>query len=188
MKNKNIFDLDNNKKNINKNDINSNDLTSLIPKKQSDIKYKKKSYKANEIKEMLNNYINVNDNEWMNLPEKTHIRYLGKDGYFRIGGYIIGNYFDATTNERKFKLTTDIYRPSNNINNIIWVVKHNNIKKIWKRLKVDSKEVINKLEKKIEESEKKIELLEKMVESHKIEIINLRTDIQKLTKFIKNKH
>jgi hypothetical protein len=57
------------------------------PRKFGGIK-QKTEYPDDKVQEMLENYYEVPKTEWINLSIGSHIRYIGKDGKFRPGGFI----------------------------------------------------------------------------------------------------
>lgn len=57
------------------------------PRKFGGLK-QKSEYSDEKIQEMLENYKEIPRTEWMSLSIGNHIRYIGKDGKFRPGGFI----------------------------------------------------------------------------------------------------
>jgi hypothetical protein len=65
------------------------------PKYTTDKKvYKKTDYTQEQIKKLLNGYIEVSPTMWADIPVNSHIRYFKKDGTFVRGGFVTSHWLN----------------------------------------------------------------------------------------------
>jgi hypothetical protein len=57
--------------------------------------YKATTYTEEEQKELLNGYVDLSEDLWPLVRYGTHMRYITKDGNFRIGGFVTRNPLDT---------------------------------------------------------------------------------------------
>lgn len=89
---------------------------------------KSNDYSSEKIKELLENYNEVQHTEWETLPLGSHIRYLKKDGDFKPGGFIRTKRPDHFILENVpfgSKKTNDKY--------VHWVMNFENVSKIFSK-------------------------------------------------------
>lgn len=48
-------------------------------------------YTDDEIQQKLDGYVNVPQDQWESIKVGIHVRYIGKDGKFRLGGFVVLN-------------------------------------------------------------------------------------------------
>lgn len=67
------------------------------PRKQ----FKETTYTDDEQKEMLNGYVEIPEDLWPLVRYGSQMRYVTKEGKFRVGGYVARNPFDTKPNGGK---------------------------------------------------------------------------------------
>jgi hypothetical protein len=60
-----------------------------------DTPHKSTTYTEDEQKELLNGYVEVPEDLWPLVRYGTHVRYITKEGLFRVGGFVAKNPLDA---------------------------------------------------------------------------------------------
>jgi hypothetical protein len=101
-----------------------------IPKYQPGRKFPKTEYTSEQIKKLLNGYIEVPRTSWGKIPLNSHIRYLKKDGTFARGGFVINHWLNKDGTPfihlaNNFKKNAQGYKT--------WPMAHENVSKLFKK-------------------------------------------------------
>ena len=97
-------------------------------------KYKKKEYTPDQIRGLLNGYIQVSPNKWSDIPVSSHIRYFKKDGTFVRGGFVTSHWLNKE-GKSFIHLANSFKKKSTGY--ATWPMAHESVSKIFK--KIDSK-------------------------------------------------
>jgi hypothetical protein len=155
------------------------DLKLLAGSSSNDIEIKKNTLteiNKEDQNTLLIGYELVDKNEWKNLQQATHIRYLRKDGLFRKGGYIKAIW--NTDNNIRIDLVTNF-----NYNAISWSIYSNNVEKIWKKTSENIEHSI--INNDLIELKEKIDDLDEITKILKIEIQKIINEQKRLIELIR---
>lgn len=163
------------------------DLSKLVGvRNEEQLKQKNNTITIDEQNKLLNGYVEVNTDDWDTIPKNTHVRYLRKDGNFRRGGFIKNMWVDAYSVHKGKKCIQ--LSASTQYNAAKWVVCHDDLDKIWKR--IDSEKNISAPVdiSGIQTNAESIEYLTKSVEQLKINISRLNNEQTRIINLIKKLH
>jgi hypothetical protein len=93
-------------------------------------KWKKKDYTQDQIKELLNGYIEVSKHLWADIPTGSHIRYFKKDGTFVRGGFITNHWLNKEG--KQFIHIANSFK-KNSVGYATWPMAHESVEKIFKK-------------------------------------------------------
>jgi hypothetical protein len=93
-------------------------------------KYTKKDYTPDQIKTLLQQYMEVSADKWADIPINSHIRYIKKDGTFVRGGFLTSHWLNKEGKPfihlaNSFKKRTEGYAT--------WPVAHESVAKLYKK-------------------------------------------------------
>jgi hypothetical protein len=117
----------------------------------------------------LKNYEPVPQEEWVNIPYNSHIRYLNKDGSFRMGGFVqrISKSIDKKNDEVvKIELTSSYGGKTTQ-----WAIVSTKVAKIWKKISFDVE---------VERPKADLEMLKEDIAFCKESIRHISTELQKM--------
>jgi hypothetical protein len=180
------------------------------PRKFGGIK-QKTEYSDDKVQEMLENYYEVPKTEWINLSIGSHIRYIGKDGKFRPGGFIRAK--NLRGDNSYFVLENDRFGSrAKNAEYAHWNMSFNNVIKVYAKNANESTPSINQpqpqsmtqpsiaqnfnpsasveigfLQKQLDDLEKKYSLLESKYTGLQEKIADLEIFSKEVGKYLRNK-
>lgn len=185
----------------NNNEINDNenifDLTKLVSmENEEQVEIEKNLINKNEQEKLLQNYIEVDKNNWDKIPKNTHIRYLRNDGLFRRGGFIKNiwiNSYGTKQGTKCIQLASNMTYKAQK-----WTVSINDINKIWKKNDIEliqnneNTDIItsriNILSETIEKNKENIDYLLKITDQLKLTLKQTQNDQQRIMNLIKQIH
>ena len=181
------------KPDTNKNDTtNMFDLASIIGiQNEQEIKQASAIVSADEQKQLLQNYEEIDVNKWSDIQPPVHIRYLRKDGAFRRGGFVKNVWVGINGNTKGKKciqLSSSMYYTYKTTK---WTVCFDDIDKIWRKKEVFSvgtneKNIISpEVHNTIQSSKESIEYLTRTVDQLKIEIAKINNEQTRMVNLIK---
>ena len=184
---------DTNKTDTNKTDTtNMFDLSSIIGiQNEQEIKQASTIVSADEQKQLLQNYEEIDVNKWSDIQPQAHIRYLRKDGAFRRGGFVKNVWvgINGNTKDKKcIQLSSSMYYTYKTTK---WTVCFDDIDKIWRKKEVfsgvtDEKNIISpEVHNTIQSSKESIEYLTRTVDQLKIEIAKINNEQTRMVNLIK---
>ena len=145
-------------------------------------KYKKKEYTPDQIKGLLNGYVQVSQTKWPDIPISAHIRYFKKDGTFVRGGFVTSHWLNKEGKPfihlaNSFKKKSAGYAT--------WPMAHESVSKIFK--KIDSKSGIEMdvVRNKTTEIVGQINKLVDVVKEQKNRLDSQEADLKKLYLIVK---
>ena len=179
------------KPDTNKNDTtNMFDLSSIIGiQNEQEIKQASAIVSADEQKQLLQNYEEIDVNKWSDIQPPAHIRYLRKDGAFRRGGFVKNVWagiYGNTKGKKCIQLSSSMHYKSTK-----WTVCFDDIDKIWRKKEVfsggtDEKNIISpEVHNTIQSSKESIEYLTRTVDQLKIEIAKINNEQTRMVNLIK---
>jgi len=160
-------------------DNNIFDLSKLIPDQKTYQKHESVVYSDNDIKKMLEGYVDVPCEKWPILKNRTHIRYKRKDGSFRRGGFILYQWIGTNELEGKrfIQLSNHPYRSPSSHN---WRVSYDDLDCIWKK-ETNEEIYINDINKQVNTINLEMNCIKKDIE-------RLKEDQKKIIELIKKLH
>jgi hypothetical protein len=172
-------------------DIKSVDLAPVIKKgvvekkpKYPSIKKKgsKKDYTQDQIRELLNGYIDVSKALWSDIPINSHIRYIKKDGSFVRGGFVTSHWLNKESKPfihlaNSFKKRSPGYAT--------WPMAHESVAKIFKKTDAKSGIEMDVVRGKTTEIISQINKLVDIVKQQKNRLDAQEIDIERLQLIIK---
>lgn len=170
-------------------DTNIFDLTALVGiQNEQEMKKNTNIITPEEQQKMLKNYSEVESTEWDTIPISTHIRYLRKDGSFRVGGFVKNSWiglYGASKGKKCLQLSSSQDYKSNK-----WSICLNDIEKIWKKNTNDlsEKNSILELKNNIQSYKENIDYLIRTVEQNKIDISKINNEQTRIINLIKKLH
>jgi hypothetical protein len=137
---------------------------------------KPKHYSDAEIQELLKGYLEIPSDKFDILQRQDHIRYIGKDGKFRRGGFIKAIYKNKK-GEKEILLETRIGGKLGDKDYFLFSANFNDIKLIYKKIKdrLPNELTIAKIN-----TDKKIQTVNSDIDSLKQHILKLEQSISKL--------
>jgi hypothetical protein len=172
------------------------DLTKLVSmENEEQIKIEKNLINDEDRVKLLQDYVEVNPDDWDKIPKNIHIRYLRNDGLFRRGGFV-KNFWVTTYGNYKGKKCVQLaasmaYRSKK------WTVPLNDINKIWKKHNSELNQInddvemvkkVTEVENKLEKATETIDYLLQSVEQLKISLKQSQNDQQRIMNLIKQIH
>jgi hypothetical protein len=112
--------------------------------------HKATTYTEDEQKELLNGYVEIPRDLWPLVRYGTHIRYVTKEGLFRIGGYVKTNPLDSKAHEaRESKRFVSLQNGFDKRGHGFaqWAVAYDNIEKLYTKPDASAMAVQRALEK-----------------------------------------
>ena len=169
-------------------DDNIFDLTKMV-KNNNSVEIKKNNIITdNERAELLKEYKEISKDKWDQIPARTHMRYLRKDGNFRSGGYVIAHYVkkNGDTNQKKIHLSSS----PNYYNATKWYVILDHIEKIWiKQSKSqEGSQNMSVIKDTFKTQDENIKVLNTRLDRQNVEIDQLKNELKRGIKLIKKLH
>jgi hypothetical protein len=172
------------------------DITKLAPQRSQDIQVAStipkerrtstaQSVDPEEQARLLQNYVLVEQTQWLQLPKGQHIRYKRRDGKFRKGGFVV----QVIPEENKIQLINN-NKPQRDPP-IYWSIKLKEIEKIWKKnTGLRSEEIYSCASNSnnsqyIQEFKEKLEYLQNDIKKINIELQNIRNEHVKVVNIIR---
>lgn len=181
---------DNKKTKVAPDDANIFDLTALVGiQNEQEVKKKDNTITPEAREKMLQNYSELNNTEWESIPILKHIRYLRKDGAFRMGG-IVKNLFIGLYGTSKGKKCIQL-ASSPDYKSTKWTICLNDIEKIWQKNNDTGSSDTNlspEIKNKIQSNNESIEYLLRTVEQNKIDIAKIVNEQTRIINLIKKLH
>ena len=181
---------DNKKTKVAPDDTNIFDLTALVGiQNEQEVKKKDNTITPEAREKMLQNYSELNNAEWESIPLLKHIRYLRKDGAFRMGG-IVKNSFIGLYGTSKGKKCIQL-ASSPDYKSAKWTICLNDIEKIWQKNNDTGSSDTNlspEIKNKIQSNNESIEYLLRTVEQNKIDISKIVNEQTRIINLIKKLH
>lgn len=176
-----MFNIVNSKDNSNGTEIEGSSDNTKTPEYNTK-KYKKKEYNADQIKGLLDGYVQVSQTKWADIPISAHIRYFKKDGTFVRGGFVTSHWLNKE-GKPFIHLANSFKKKSKGY--ATWPVAHESVLKIFK--KIDSKSGIEMdvVRNKTTEIIAQINKLVDVVKEQKIRLDSQEADLKKLYMIVK---
>jgi hypothetical protein len=176
----------------NKGTANIFDLTALAGvQNEQELKKTVNVVTVDEQLKMLQNYEEVESDEWSMITPMTHIRYLRRDGAFRRGGFIknawLGLYGSSKGKKCLQLASSHAYKSTK------WTVCLDEIEKIWKKKQSmtdeSKKNIISPaLHDIINSNKESVEYLIRSVDQVKIDIAKINNEQTRIVNLIKKLH
>ena len=152
------------------------------PKYNAQKKYKKKEYTPDQIRGLLNGYVQVAANKWADIPITSHIRYFKKDGTFVRGGFVTSHWLNKEGKPfihlaNSFKKKTPNYAT--------WPMAHESVAKIFKKIDAKSGIEMDVVRNKTAEIIGQINKLVDVVKEQKNRLDSQEADLKKLFSIVK---
>lgn len=167
-------------------DNNPFDLTNktevIRPAPVENKKYNKAEYTQEQIKSLLNGYIEVPPDKWKDIPIESHIRYFKNDGTFARGGFVTNHWFNKDGKPfihlaNNFKKKVKGYAT--------WPIAHESISKIYKKPDAKGSIEMDVVRGKTGEIISQINKLVDVVKVQKNRLDNQEEEIRKLYRIVK---
>lgn len=144
--------------------------------------YPKKDYTPEQIKGLLNGYIEVPVDKWSDIPVNSHIRYFKKDGTFVRGGFVTSHWLNTEGKHfihlaNSFKKRIPGYAT--------WPMAHESVTKIYKKPDAKNGIEMEVVRGKTAEIIGQINKLVDVVKQQKLRLDSQDADIKKLYSVIK---
>lgn len=173
-------------------DTNIFDLAALAGiQNEQELKKTVNTVTVDEQAKMLQNYDDVDHNEWAAIPPSSHIRYLRKDGAFRRGGFVKNSWvglYGASKGKKCLQLSsTQSYKSTK------WTICLDDIEKIWRKnpnlVATGEKNIISpELNSTIQANKESVEYLIRVVDQLKIDISKINNEQTRIINLIKKLH
>ena len=164
------------------------DLTKLTSF-ENDVRIKdtSKEITLQDRESLLQGCTEVPRDKWDTLDTDTYIRYLRKDGNFRIGG-LVKNIWVSTNGKNIGKKVIQL-SSNNSYKSNKWNIVLDDVEKIWKKNTIGSSTTGNSDMEKINKSNiESIEYLTKTVDQLKIDISKINNEQQRIVNLIRKLH
>jgi hypothetical protein len=173
-------------------DSNIFDLTALVGiQNEQELKKTVNAVSIDDQTKMLQNYNEVDRDQWDKIHPSSHVRYLRKDGLFRRGGFIKNSWVGLYGTSKGKKCLQLSSSPS--YKSTKWTICLDDIEKIWKRnptsVTTCEKNIISpELNTTIQSNKESVEYLVRSVEQLKIDISKINNEQTRIINLIKKLH
>ena len=150
---------------------------------------------AEEQTQLLEGFIEVPRDKWINLNDGDILRYLRKDGAFRKGGIFKNSWIGTSGKYKDKKCIQLVPLFSAKYGSNTWTVCIDEIEKIWKKKGNEMESTTNNssnnssnYDNKLEILTEKVDFLNKTIDQQKIDLLKLRNEQTRIINLIKKLH
>jgi hypothetical protein len=157
------------------------DVGGKPPAKAQVKKYQKKVYPPEEIRKLLEGYIQVARPKWHEIPTNSHIRYFKKDGSFARGGFVTNHW--QKDGQHVIHLATSIRAGGPGYTT--WPTFHDNMTRVFKKPDQHSGIEMDVVRVKLNEYKAQLNKLVDIIKHQGAEINSLKTGLNQTNRNVK---
>jgi hypothetical protein len=144
--------------------------------------HKPTTYSNAQIKKLLEGYIEVPRDKWDDIPTRSHIRYIKKDGKFVRGGFV-SNHWLNKEGDKFIHLANSFARKGKKP--ATWPMAHATVSRVFKKTGKDSGIEMDVVRTKTTEIIGQINRLVDVVKQQRVEIDKLKEDNKRIVMMLK---